>query len=180
MAILGILTVEPMSGYDIKQFCEESLSHFWYESYGNLYPRLKRLREAGLIRGRRTTRTRGPDATVYSPTKRGLKRLGEWLLEPTESEHVRSEFMLKVFFGSHVGPEVSEQRIHQYEQEQKQLRGTYQAIEQALRAAQAEHAETAYWLMSLRRGQLLTAARLRWCRECRAMFEEIKKKEPSQ
>ncbi|MDH3629255.1 MAG: PadR family transcriptional regulator, partial [Acidobacteriota bacterium] len=39
-AVLGILTLEPMSGYDIKKFIETSVAHFWRESYGNIYPLL--------------------------------------------------------------------------------------------------------------------------------------------
>ena len=177
MSILGLLTIEPMSGYDMKQFCEESLSHFWYESYGNLYPRLRKLSQAGLIRGRRTTPGRGPAATVYEVTKQGRARLRAWLLEPPESERVRSEFMLQVFFGAAVGAEVSEQKVRDYERQQKALRDNYRAIEQVLHSEANEHPDAAYWLMTLRRGQLLTEARLRWCRECRAMFQDIKNKE---
>ena len=42
-AILGMLSIEPMSGYDIKKEIEESISNFWTESYGQIYPVLKSL-----------------------------------------------------------------------------------------------------------------------------------------
>src|SRR5690606_10830705 len=100
------LTVEPMTGYDMKSFSEKSLAHFWHESYGNLYPRLKRLRARGLVRGRRERRARAPDAVVYSLTDDGRRRFREWMREPPEPERVRSELLLKVFFGARVEPEV--------------------------------------------------------------------------
>ena len=42
-AILGMLSIEPMSGYDIKKEIEENISNFWTESYGQIYPVLKSL-----------------------------------------------------------------------------------------------------------------------------------------
>ncbi len=128
MAILGMLTIEPMSGYDMKQFCEESLSHFWYESFGNLYPRLKRLSDAGLISAKPERRPKGPDAKVYSLTARGKSRLKMWLSEPSESEHVRSEFMLKFFFSAHTSLDVCQQRLAEYEREQQRIQQQYSVI----------------------------------------------------
>lgn len=48
-AILGFLTVKPMSGYDIKKAVEVSIANFWKESYGQIYPMLKRLAKEGLV-----------------------------------------------------------------------------------------------------------------------------------
>ena len=42
-AILGLLAIEPMSGYDIRKFVREVLSNFWNESYGSIYPVLAEL-----------------------------------------------------------------------------------------------------------------------------------------
>lgn len=65
-----MLTIEPMTGYDMKRFCEQSLVHFWHESYGNLYPRLKRLERKGLIRGRKEAREGVPRSTPRSRDRR--------------------------------------------------------------------------------------------------------------
>jgi PadR family transcriptional regulator AphA len=48
-AILGLLSIEPMSGYDIRRNLDESLSYFWSESYGQIYPSLKKLEASRLI-----------------------------------------------------------------------------------------------------------------------------------
>ena len=42
-AIMGMLSMGPMSGYDIKKRFEKSLSYFWNESYGQIYPILRKL-----------------------------------------------------------------------------------------------------------------------------------------
>jgi DNA-binding PadR family transcriptional regulator len=52
-AVLGILSYGPMSGYDIKKFYEKNVAGFWSESYGQIYPILKRLAEEGHLRHNR-------------------------------------------------------------------------------------------------------------------------------
>ncbi|MDQ2700516.1 MAG: PadR family transcriptional regulator, partial [Actinomycetota bacterium] len=47
--ILGFLSEGEKSGYDIKSQVDTSTRFFWTASYGQIYPELKRLKEAGLI-----------------------------------------------------------------------------------------------------------------------------------
>ena len=135
---------------------------------------MKQLSEKGLITGRKEPRERGPDATVYSLTVKGRKELRGWLEEAPGPEHVRSEFMLKFFFGSHVSAETNARRLAEYEQLQKRLLKHYKHIEQIIASVPEESEDAFFWRMSLRRGQLLTRARLRWCRECQAAFASFK------
>ena len=45
--ILGMLAARPRSGYEIKQLVDNSARFFWAASYGQIYPELKRLEDAG-------------------------------------------------------------------------------------------------------------------------------------
>lgn len=173
MAILGVLTIEPMSGYDMKRFSERSLAHFWHESYGNLYPRLRRLESAGLIRGRREIRDNAPDAIVYSLTTRGRRRFRRWLEEPPQSEHVRSELVLKLMFSAQTEPEIAVAMLRDHLREQLRIRKEYRETEKMLRRGSDRDPQLTFWLISLRRGQLLTEARLKWCRESLKLLEEM-------
>ena len=47
--ILGMVRREPRSGYEIKALVDNSTRFFWAASYGQIYPELKRLSEAGLV-----------------------------------------------------------------------------------------------------------------------------------
>ena len=51
--ILGMLRLGKRTGYDIKALVDVSTRFFWAASYGQIYPELKRLEEAGLVRGER-------------------------------------------------------------------------------------------------------------------------------
>jgi len=169
-AILGMLTFAPMSGYDMKKFSEQSLAHFWHESYGNLYPRLRKLEAAGLVGKRRERRARAPDAIVYRITAAGRRRFRAWVHEDPEPEQVRSDFMLKIFFGVEAGLDRCADLIREYRAAQEAKRDTYAGIAQMLRDSLSDRPAAVYWFMSLRRGQLLTDARLQWCNECAALL----------
>src|ERR1700761_1644592 len=81
-ALLGLLSLGPMSGYDIRQLIPQSIGHFWSESYGQIYPALKALTTEGLVT-KKTERKKGrPDRNIYSLTEAGRKQLTEWLAIP--------------------------------------------------------------------------------------------------
>src|SRR2546430_17650938 len=48
--ILGFLQLGARTGYDIKQQADVSTRFFWGASYGQIYPELRRLTDAGLVR----------------------------------------------------------------------------------------------------------------------------------
>ncbi|MDX6587369.1 MAG: hypothetical protein QOI31_1842 [Solirubrobacterales bacterium] len=97
--ILGVLAVEPRSGYDIKAVTDKSTRFFWAASYGQIYPELKRLAEAGLIEGSDEPHG-GRKRTVYRITRDGRKALAEWLNAPEQVHELRDEGLLKLFFAA--------------------------------------------------------------------------------
>src|ERR1700733_2055620 len=50
--LLGLLTIESMSGYDLGLTIRSSVGHFWNESYGQIYPNLKKLAAEGFVSSR--------------------------------------------------------------------------------------------------------------------------------
>jgi DNA-binding PadR family transcriptional regulator len=93
----------PRSGYEIKSAVDHSTSYFWAASYGQIYPELRRLSEAGLIEGTDAP-TGGRRRTVYELTKAGRHALRAWHREPAERFDYRDEAMLKLFFATAVDP----------------------------------------------------------------------------
>jgi len=73
-AVLGMLSLAPMSGYDIRKESEQSIGYFWSESYGQIYPALRELKAEGLIRRRPGKSGGNRDRQVYEITERGRVR----------------------------------------------------------------------------------------------------------
>jgi PadR family transcriptional regulator, regulatory protein AphA len=95
--ILGMLAWGPMSGYDIKAAVDKSVRFFWAASYGQIYPELRRLSEAGLVEGEAEPQS-GRRRTVFRLTKAGREALERWLEREPEAFETRDEALLKLFF----------------------------------------------------------------------------------
>lgn len=95
--ILGMIRNEPRSGYEIKALVDDTTRFFWAASYGQIYPELKRLSEAGLVEGADSP-TGGRRRTVYEITADGEEELKAWLRQPPSTYEMREEGLLKLFF----------------------------------------------------------------------------------
>jgi PadR family transcriptional regulator AphA len=102
--ILGMVSREARSGYEIKAAVDNSTRFFWAASYGQIYPELKRLAEAGLVEG--VDASRGErKRTVYAITDAGMAALTDWLRQPPQTSEMREEGLLKLFFADVLPPE---------------------------------------------------------------------------
>jgi PadR family transcriptional regulator AphA len=97
--ILGMVLKEARSGYEIKAVVDGSTRFFWAASYGQIYPELKRLSEAGLVVGAEAP-TGGRRRTVYEITADGEEELKAWLRQPPSTFEMREEGLLKLFFAN--------------------------------------------------------------------------------
>src|SRR5947207_6399055 len=98
--ILGFLQLGARTGYDIKQQADVSTRFFWGASYGQIYPELRRLADAGLVKAESQPRG-GLARTEYTATARGRKALHDWLKKPSAPLlfEYRDEALLRLFFG---------------------------------------------------------------------------------
>ena len=51
-AVLGALSIQPMTGYAVRENIQNVLGHFWSESFGQIYPTLPNSSGMGLSSGR--------------------------------------------------------------------------------------------------------------------------------
>ncbi len=96
-AVLGLIALEPRSGYDVKRIVDRSIRHFWAASYGQIYPELRRLEEAGWITAE-DARNGGRRRTVYRITPAGRKGLLAWQHGHETRIELRDESLLRLFF----------------------------------------------------------------------------------
>jgi PadR family transcriptional regulator, regulatory protein AphA len=172
-AILGLLADEPRSGYDIKKEVEERLSHFWSESFGHIYPMLRRLHERGLVDLTVQQQEGRPDRKVYSLTEEGREALEAWFAEPPPPQRPRNEVLLRIFLGRHADPnhlvrDVRSQR-EGFEQALTQLR----AVQARLDSLEEPHPDQVYWELTLSYGLRALGALTEWGEEAEAALERL-------
>jgi len=103
--LLGLIAHSPQTGYTIKKAIEYQFSHFWQESYGQIYPTLKALVKDGLALEDSDSGD-GRGQIVYSITDAGKAALKKWLSEAPDVEKLRYEIILKLAFGENTEPEI--------------------------------------------------------------------------
>lgn len=161
-AILGMLSIEPMSGYDIKKEVENSISNFWTESYGQIYPVLRNLMAEKLVTKSVEREAGKPDRHVYSLTAKGRKELRQWLRKDFAPKIQRDEFLLKLFFGEEISPKANIAHVEQFQAMQGGLLQKYRAVEKQIVREYADNTNAPYWLMTVRYGQHVSRALLQW------------------
>jgi DNA-binding PadR family transcriptional regulator len=92
-----MLSLGARTGYDIKSIVDRSTRFFWAASYGQIYPELNRLEQAGLVKGKLAP-TGGRKRKEYDITAAGRKALTEWAAGPPQVMELRDENLLKLFF----------------------------------------------------------------------------------
>jgi len=101
--ILGLLSIAPRSGYEIKATVDRSTRYFWAASYGQIYPELRRLEKDGLIEGEDAPNGARP-RRVYRLTPAGRAELEAWLRSHGDlTIELRDELLLRIFFADAVG-----------------------------------------------------------------------------
>ena len=170
--LLGLLTIEPMSGYDLGQVIRDSIGHFWNESYGQIYPNLKKLAAEGFVGSKAERQKDKPDRRIYSIAPKGRKRLAEWLAIEPQPEIPRNELLLKLFFGAQASIETLVGFVERMaEREGAQLRN-FERIHAELEKGR-QYPGTPYWKMAARFGQIELDAHLRWTQESLADLNKI-------
>jgi DNA-binding PadR family transcriptional regulator len=163
--LLGLLTIQPMSGYDLGQTIRGSVGHFWNESYGQIYPNLKKLAADGFVSSK-TERQKGkPDRHIYSITKKGRERLANWLAVPPQPEIPRNELLLKLFFGVQTSPQILIGYLEHMIQSETAILKELTRIEHEILAQNQQYPDVPYWKMASHFGQFELEAHVRWAEE---------------
>lgn len=124
--ILGSLMSGPRHGYEILQFIKSNLGSTWQVSSSQLYLLLKRLEKKGRLQSKIKAQETRPSKRVFSLSAEGKGDFQNWLRAPNENvRDLRFEFLVKLFFFSHLslsgGEELVHAQIHVLKQRKKQL-----------------------------------------------------------
>ena len=164
--ILGMIRSAPKSGYEIQAVVDETTRFFWAASYGQIYPELKRLSEAGLVQGVDSP-TGGRRRTVYEITADGEEELRDWLRQPPATYEMREEGLLKLFFANALPREEAVATL-------RAMRAHRVAANEQLRAMEpaAREKEDPFPLIVLRGGIEFTEWFADWCERMEAEILE--------
>jgi DNA-binding PadR family transcriptional regulator len=169
-AVLGGLSVEPMTGYALREAIREILGHFWSESFGQIYPTLAELERKGHVRRLDSART---GASTFAITPAGMTRLNELLAQPIQQVPPRNGLMLRLFFGRHLGPAACRSLVLQARAEAESLLSHYEAIQQDVMKEDDRTGDRPYWLLTISAGRHTARAAMAWADEALAVLDRL-------
>ena len=164
-AVLGALSIQPMSGYEMKKMMNESTNYFWSESEGQIYPALAKCVEDGLATCKETLGN-ARVKKVYSITAKGRKVLSEWLKKEPQNALVRSEFLLKIFFAGNIENKYAIAHLTKFHNDAQQELEQLEKIKIELGSCvQSLNKHAIFWMLSVDSGIKAAKADLAWSKE---------------
>jgi PadR family transcriptional regulator AphA len=172
-AVLGMLNLSPKCGYEIKKELEKTSMFFWNESYGQIYPMLRKLVQTGLSTIEVIERNEQPDMKVYTITDKGREELARWLRQPAEQHPVRNEMLLKLFFGANTSPDINIAHIERLRDRLGEQDREFERSRQRM-ATEGESVNHVFWDLALRYGETVNDAIRVWCADAIKQVETLK------
>jgi PadR family transcriptional regulator, regulatory protein AphA len=103
--VLGLVSIRPMTGYDLTAYAERSIGNFFPLTRSHIYSELDRLGRLGLLAATEIEQDNAPTKRVYEITPAGSEELRRWLDEPAlKEDRPRSLFLVRIFFGDQSSP----------------------------------------------------------------------------
>ena len=100
-AILGLIYIEPRTGYALRKVFETTPMGHYSSSPGAIYPALKRLEEMGLARGRILESGEPRPKRIFEMTGPGIETLRKWVKQQVSMDDIiwhMDELMLRFAF----------------------------------------------------------------------------------
>ena len=162
MAVLGALSIEPMTAYAMREAIRDVLGHFWSESFGQIYPALQALEEAGHVRRRDGARAR---SSVFEITASGTAHLVELLSEPIRDTPPRNGLMLRLFFGRTLGRAKCRELLEATREAAGRKLAEYETLLAQLSAAEGDTPDWPFIQVTIRAGIHHSRSTLAWADE---------------
>jgi DNA-binding PadR family transcriptional regulator len=106
-ALLAILRVGPLSGYDLQKQFHQSVGHVWHAPDSQIYPELRKMEQAGLIEGEEQARGERGTRRIYHVTDAGEQAFAQWMAAPLDYQRVRDPAHLRAAYLEATTPEAA-------------------------------------------------------------------------
>jgi len=164
IVILGLLSEHPLSGYDIKKLIDIRFRFFWNESYGQIYPTLKKMVASKYIQALPIIDSKR-SKQHYEITPLGRLTLQAWQDEKPEKESIRIELLLKIYFGSGRDPQTLIEFIKAFQSNHHQDLMILNAFKKELSSIPDPFQHHQNILSVIEFGVKTNTAYLDWCQE---------------
>ncbi len=112
--VLGYLSWQPASGYDLKKIISDSETLPWSGNSNQIYRALVELHEEGLVDQTVETQEKLPARKIYTITPKGKEMLVEWSKDTPMAPQFRKPFLGQLLWADQLTPKEIDQLLDDY------------------------------------------------------------------
>ncbi|WP_294550730.1 helix-turn-helix transcriptional regulator [uncultured Pseudoflavonifractor sp.] len=133
--VLGLLSLSPMTGYELQQFIRQNLALICSHSAGSVHAALSKLEREGRITAALAAEG-GRRKKIFSITESGRAAFSSWVAQPMQAEKVKNMELSRLFFLGLAKPEERSAAIQNYIRQMEETEAVLRTIRDRFRQAQ--------------------------------------------
>lgn len=112
--ILGYISWQPATGYDLKQIFSNTESLSWSGNSNQIYRALVELHDDGFVEVETVAQKKRPDKKLYSITATGREALRRWTLERPVAPQIQKPFLHQMMWADDLTAQELDTLLDQY------------------------------------------------------------------
>ncbi|RCX19408.1 DNA-binding PadR family transcriptional regulator [Anaerobacterium chartisolvens] len=172
--ILGLLSREPMTGYQLKKMIQSTPFMYWSGNNNQIYKAFVELLDEGFVTKEVQHQEGSPSKNIYTITDDGMKEFKQWLLSVTDAPAFKKQLLIKLALADGLNRNDLENILESYTEVVKtQIILSEREIHQCCFAGQQSFGESLF--IDLIRENVLSfySSELEWIQRVRELISEI-------
>jgi len=176
-SILGFLSYQSMTGYDLAKAFGSSVRFFWYAQTSQIYLELNKLEKKEFVTCEIIIQTEKPSKKLYSISPKGKDEFLRWLSQENDelSKGNKNAFLMKVFFSGCRPPKECIEMLSDFMNDCSHYQEEMQQIPDSIchYGNQVEQQQKLYWEISADFGYGYIQMCIDWARRSIEKLEEL-------
>lgn len=125
-ALLALLVVEPMTGYDLAKRFSSSVGNVWHAPDSQIYPELRRMTQDGLLEAEEVPFGRKGRKIAYTITDAGRQAFRDWMDSDLQWARDRDPMHLRAAYFEFASPDRARAQLEAYREHTRQIQAAWQ------------------------------------------------------
>jgi len=165
--LLGFLSEQEMSGYDLEKLFSSSIGFFWNAKISQIYRDLHAMESLGWVQSNDILQTDRPNKKIFRITDSGHKELENWLVNYNIKNdfEIRLGILMRMYFAAKIPKEKTIMLLKQFRMDCHKAIESLRNADEQLNCCNAESMEMLYTKTTLSYGKKYYAMQVEWCTE---------------
>jgi len=173
--LLGFLSEQEMSGYDLEKLFSNSIGFFWSAKISQVYRDLHTMEKTGWVQSKEIIQTGKPNKKVFRITEAGCEELDRWIIhyDMKHDFEVRVGILMRMFFAAKRPKEESIALLERFRGACQKTIGRLNNVQEELECYDLEAMQLLYTKTTLSYGEKYYNMQIAWCTETIEKLQSI-------